>query len=226
MQNRAPVITIDGPSGSGKGTVAYRLAKHLGWHYLDSGALYRAIGWAVLHEKIDFNNSEKLSDLLRNLKMDIEEQPDSYRLIVNGEDITDSMRSEEVGNISSKVSAIPLVRAALLQKQRDFQRSPGLVTDGRDMGTIVFPKADLKFFLIADLKERAKRRLKQLKIEENDASLRQIEEFLAKRDQRDENREISPAKPASDVIIIDTTHLSVPEVLEKVVEHVAAKLGG
>lgn len=225
MKNTVPVITIDGPSGSGKGTIAYRLAQGLGWHYLDSGALYRAIGWAVLDENIDPDNHAKLKDLLTRIQIEMKESGAEYTLFVNGKDITSLMRSEEVGNISSKISAIPIVRAALLQKQRDFQKSPGLVTDGRDMGTIVFPQADLKFFLTADLKERAKRRVKQLKLEENDASLREIEEFLARRDQRDENRAISPAKPASDVIIIDTTRLSVPQVLEKVSEHVAARLG-
>ncbi len=225
MQNMPPVITIDGPSGSGKGTIAYRLAQGLGWHYLDSGALYRAIGWAVLNEEIDPTDLPQLENILKNLNIEIKESGSDYRLFANGNDITDAMRTEEVGNISSKVSAIPVVRAALLQKQRDFQKFPGLVTDGRDMGTVVFPNADLKFYLIADLKERAKRRLKQLKLEENDASLREIEEFLAKRDRRDENRAISPAKPASDVIMIDTTFLSVPQVLEKVSEHVAAVLG-
>lgn len=225
MEQKAPVITIDGPSGSGKGTIACRLAQKLGWHYLDSGALYRAIGWAVLHEGIESHDHAGLENLLKHLEIEIKESGPEYRLFANGQDITEAMRTEEVGNTSSKVSAIPMVRAALLQKQRDFQKSPGLVTDGRDMGTVVFPKADLKFYLIADLKERAKRRLKQLKLEENDASLREIEEFLAARDQRDENRAISPAKPARDVIIIDTTFLSVQQVLEKVSEHVAAVLG-
>lgn len=224
MQNQAPVITIDGPSGSGKGTIACGLAKRLNWHYLDSGALYRAIAWAVLQEKIDPSEHEKLEALLNRLDIEIKESGSEYRLFVNGEDVTIPIRTEEVGNTSSRLSAIPMVRAALLQKQRDFQRSPGLVTDGRDMGTVVFPKAKLKFYLVADLKERAKRRLKQLKLEENDASLREIEAFLAKRDLRDENRRISPAKPASDVIMIDTTFLSVPQVLEKVSEHVAAVL--
>jgi cytidylate kinase len=222
---KALVITIDGPSGSGKGTIAYHLAKHLGWHYLDSGALYRAIGWAVLEEGIDPEDHQALEALLNSIQIEIKECKHDYRLIVNNRDISEEMRTEEVGNISSKVSAIPMVRAALLQKQRDFQRQPGLVTDGRDMGTVVFPEADLKLYITADLKERAKRRLKQLKIEENDASLRELEALLAKRDQRDENRAISPAKPASDVIIIDTTAMSISEVLEKVYEQVNAILG-
>lgn len=225
MKIQVPVITIDGPSGSGKGTIASLLAKHLGWHYLDSGALYRAIAWAALQQKIHPDEQTKLEDLLKHIQIDIRESEGEYAIFVNGEDITEDMRSEEVGNVSSKLSAIPMVRATLLQKQRDFQKKPGLVTDGRDMGTVVFPHADLKFYLIADLKERAKRRLKQLKLEENDASLREIEEFLAKRDQRDENRKISPAKPASDVILIDTTRLSIPEVLEAMKEHVEAVLG-
>ncbi len=225
MKNSVPVITIDGPSGSGKGTIASQLAQRLGWHFLDSGALYRAIGWAVLNEKIDSSDLSRLESLLHRLAIEIKESKGDYRVFANGQDITAAIRTEEVGNISSKVSSIPLVRAALLQKQRDFQKLPGLVTDGRDMGTVVFPNANLKFYLIAELKERAKRRLKQLKLVENDASLREIEELLAARDQRDENREISPAKPASDVIIIDTTFLSVPKVLEKVSEHIAAELG-
>lgn len=222
MSSKVPVITIDGPSGSGKGTIAQRLAKKLGWHFLDSGGLYRAVGWAVLHEKIDPTDHDALQKLIKriNIHMEIEQISDEAHIICNNQDVTNEIRSEACGQMASITSAIPFVRAALLDRQREMRKMPGLVTDGRDMGTVVFPDATLKFYFVASVEERAKRRFNQLKQRGKDVNLRDIQMELHTRDERDANRTIAPARPAADVFMIDTTHLDIGGVLQAVWEQV------
>lgn len=217
-----PVITIDGPSGSGKGTIAQLLAKELKWHFLDSGALYRAIAWAVLHEKIDPSDHVALQKLIShmNIKMQVSDISDDAKVLVDNHDITDEMRSEACSQMASITSAIPLVRAALLDRQRAMRQAPGLVTDGRDMGTVVFPDAQLKFYVTASLDERAKRRYNQLKRNGKDVNLAGIHRELSVRDERDANRAIAPLIPADDVILIDTTHLDIESVMQLVLQKV------
>ena len=216
-----PVITIDGPSGSGKGTIAQLLAKKLRWHFLDSGALYRAIGWAVLHENINPSDHIMLQKLVSTVRieMHIPDRGEDASIICNDREITDDIRTEECGQMASITSAIPFVRAALMDRQRAMRKAPGLVTDGRDMGTVVFPDADLKFYLTASIEERALRRFNQLKNKGKHVSLRDVQEELRVRDQRDTNRAIAPSKPAEDVVFIDTTHLGVADVLQLVLQH-------
>ncbi|MDP1573828.1 MAG: (d)CMP kinase [Coxiellaceae bacterium] len=222
-----PVITIDGPSGSGKGTIAQKIAKKLGWHYLDSGAIYRAVGWKVLQSGIDPNNHDALRNLINNVK--IEMQPDDIwheaKIFCNNQEVTSDIRSEACGQMASITSAIPFVREAMLARQRDMRQEPGLVTDGRDMGTIVFPEATIKFFFLASVEERAKRRYNQLINKGQHANLRDIRDELHVRDERDANRSIAPTKPAADAILIDTTHLDVNGVVEVVWQHVQRILG-
>lgn len=222
-----PVITIDGPSASGKGTIAQKVAKILGWHFLDSGALYRAVGWAALDAKVDPNDHVALQNLINHIKINtqIADLGEDAIIIVNNYDVTEDIRSEACGQMASITSAIPFVRAALLDRQRAFRQPPGLVTDGRDMGTVVFPDANLKFYVTASVEERARRRFNQLKQKGKDVSLAAILRELSVRDERDANRAIAPAKPADDVILIDTTHLDIDGVLQLVMKHVHEVFG-
>ncbi len=223
-----PVITIDGPSGSGKGTIAQLLAKQLKWHFLDSGVLYRAIGWAVLHQKISTDDQAALKKLVDtiDIKMQIADIGDEAKIMVDQQDITDDIRSEACSQMASITSAIPFVRAALLERQRQFRQMPGLVTDGRDMGTVVFPDATIKFYLTASVEERANRRYSQLKQKGKHVSLPDILRELHARDERDANRAIAPAKPADDVILVDTTSLDVNGAFQTVLQHVKKRIGG
>jgi cytidylate kinase len=225
MENHIPAITIDGPSGVGKGTIAHRVAKQLGWHLLDSGAIYRAIGWALLHYNVDINDESELKHLLKQVQITIEDPKlgQSPKIICDGHEITDAIRQEACGNIASQVSALPVVRQAVLQYQRDFRRLPGLVADGRDMGTVVFPDATVKFFFDANPLERARRRYQQLQDQGINVSLRDIQADLVARDQRDKERAISPTKPAVDAIIIDTTHLDIDEVFSLILQQIKQK---
>ena len=222
-----PVITIDGPSGSGKGTIAQKIAKKLGWHYLDSGAIYRAFAWKVLQTGTDPANHEALKNLISNVK--IEMQPDDIGheavIFCDNQDVTSDIRGEICGQMASITSSIPFVRDAMLARQQDMRQEPGLVTDGRDMGTIVFPDATIKFFFLASVEERAKRRYNQLISKGQHANLRDIQEELRVRDERDANRKVAPTKPAADAILIDTTHLNVEGVVEAVWQHVQRILG-
>ncbi|OGT95520.1 MAG: cytidylate kinase [Gammaproteobacteria bacterium RIFOXYB2_FULL_38_6] len=210
-----PVITLDGPSGSGKGTLSQLLADKLGWHYLDSGAIYRMAAWAVLAKKISLADETKLKAVLENLNLAIELDKNHVpHYYCEGQEITQAIREETCSMTASKIAAMPMVRSLLLQRQRDFRKAPGLVTDGRDMGTIVFPDASFKFFIMASMEERAKRRYLQLKSQRINGSLARIQEDLEERDRRDRERSISPLKPASGAVVVDTTHLTVPEVLD------------
>lgn len=222
MSNLAPVITIDGVSGSGKGTIAQLLAKKLGWHFLDSGALYRAFAWAVINSKIDPGDHDAVAALIPHIhiEMRISERGELAEIFYDNQDITKEIRSEACSQMASKCSAIPFVREALLNQQRSFRQLPGLVTDGRDMGTVVFPDAAVKFYFQASASVRALRRYNQLKQGDKHVNLRDIEMELRERDERDANRPISPLKPAENAIMINTEQASINEVLEKVLMHV------
>jgi cytidylate kinase len=208
------IITIDGPSGSGKGTIAALLAERLGWRVLDSGALYRLVGLATERAGISFDNEEKITEIARNMDVRFE----AGRVLMGGEDVSLSIRSETAGNNASKVAALPAVRQALLEWQREQAGEPGLVADGRDMGTVVFPDAPLKIFLDASAEERAKRRHKQLMEKGLAANLDNLTAEIRERDERDRNRAVAPLRPAEDALVIDSTALSIAAVLDRVLE--------
>lgn len=213
----APVITIDGPSGSGKGTIGQILAHHLGWHFLDSGALYRAVGYLAFKQGLPADDVDRLARLARDVDISFEISADQpAKVLLNGADAGDGLRTEEAGAMASKVAAIPEVRTALLNKQYAFQQSPGLVADGRDMGTVVFPHAFLKVFLTASPEVRAERRYKQLKNKGFDANLPRLLGEIRDRDARDAARVVSPLRPAADACILDTSTLSISEVVEQI----------
>ncbi|MGD8796580.1 MAG: (d)CMP kinase [Thiohalophilus sp.] len=215
-----PVLTLDGPSGSGKGTVASRVARVLGWHLLDSGALYRLVALGAARRGIDMQDEAALADYALNMDVDFEVQADSGEVLakLDGEPVGNAIRTEQVGNDASKVAALGEVREALLQRQRDFRQPPGLVADGRDMGTTVFPDAGLKIYLTASAEVRAERRYKQLKDKGISASLAGLQQEIAERDARDTERQSSPLKPATDAIELDTSSLGIDEVVERVLE--------
>ncbi|MEB0203927.1 (d)CMP kinase [Pseudomonas sp. CCC3.1] len=221
----APVITIDGPSGSGKGTVAGRLAEHLGWKLLDSGALYRLLAFAAGKHSVALDNEQLLSQLAAHLDVQFvgATEGKSARIVLEGEDVTLAIRNETVAAGASTVAALPAVREALLQRQRAFQELPGLVADGRDMGTVVFPEAPLKIFLTASAEERARRRYLQLKAKGDDVSLPRLLDEIRARDERDTQRAIAPLKPAADAIQLDSTELSIEQVLERIKSEIALR---
>jgi cytidylate kinase len=208
------IITIDGPSGSGKGTVAGLLAERLGWRVLDSGALYRLVGLSVERAGISTENEAKIAEIARNLDVRFE----AGTVLMGGEDVSLAIRSETAGNNASKVAALPAVRQALLDWQRRQAGDPGLVADGRDMGTVVFPAAPVKIFLDASAEERAKRRYKQLMEKGLPANLPTLTAEIRERDERDRNRAVAPLRPAEDAVVIDSTSLGIEAVLEKVLE--------
>lgn len=221
MNKTAPqVICLDGPSGVGKGTICLAVAKKLGWHILDSGSLYRITALQVSREFPDQSIYEideaQLAEIALNLSVSYEEENDELKIFLDGEDITQLIRNEKIGARASQVAAISMVREALLARQRAFLVEPGLVADGRDMGTVVFPQAELKIYLTASAEERAHRRYKQLKDKGIDANLSSLVEELRLRDDRDMNRKAAPLKPASDAIIIDTTTLDINQVMNEV----------
>jgi cytidylate kinase len=217
-----PVLTIDGPSGSGKGTISRAVADTLGWHLLDSGALYRAVGFAAGEEGIDLSDAEAVTRCAETTKITFRDPQDGgeTRVIVNGHDATDELRTETAGGAASAIAAIPSVRTALFEKQRAFRRVPGLVADGRDMGTVVFADAPYKVFLTASAGERARRRYKQLKEKGLNVTLSSLLREIEARDERDANRKVAPLRPASGALIVDTTGMPVAEVVAKVLSAV------
>ncbi|MGQ7242443.1 (d)CMP kinase [Salinicola sp. V024] len=216
MSEAAPIVTIDGPGGAGKGTISRMIAEHMGWHLLDSGALYRLIALSALRKGVAVDDARALSEQAQNLDVVFAVENGAMQILLEGDDVTQAIRSEGVGSAASQVAALPPVREALLQRQRDFRQAPGLVADGRDMGTVVFPDASLKIYLTASAKERARRRLLQLQQAGEDARLSTLLKEIQARDARDMQRAVAPLKPAEDAVELDTTQLDIPEVVERI----------
>jgi len=213
----APVLTVDGPSGSGKGTVGVRIARELGWHFLDSGALYRLVGLAATRAGVPFSAGAALARLAGQMDVSFRlTDAGEVRVLLDGAGVSDEIRTEVAGDWASQVAAMPEVRTALLARQRDFRRPPGLVADGRDMGTTVFPQATLKIYLTASPEIRAQRRYKQLMDKGFDVNLPRLLDEIRSRDARDAGREASPLKPAADAVIIDTSEISIDEVVTRI----------
>jgi len=212
-----PVISVDGPSGSGKGTVAARLASTLGFHYLDSGAIYRTLGIALNKENVNFRNIHQISKIYSKSHIFFDSDKPG-RVILNGEDVSSVIRTDLGSESASRLGQIPEIREVLLEGQRAYRKAPGLVADGRDMGTVVFPDANLKIFLTASLNERANRRYKQLISKGIDAMLPDLLRDLNQRDSRDAERRVSPLKPAEDAMVLDSTDLSIDDVVSQILE--------
>ncbi|MDN3521032.1 (d)CMP kinase [Halomonas ramblicola] len=213
-----PVLTVDGPGGAGKGTISRLVAERLGWHLLDSGALYRLTALAAGRHGVALDDEVGLAGVAAGLDVVFLAEGEATRVHLEGEDATTAIRTEQVGDAASQVAALPQVRQALLQRQRDFCQPPGLVADGRDMGTVVFTDAPLKIFLTASAEERARRRQLQLRESGVDASLSSLLKEIQARDARDMQRSVAPLKPASDAIMLDTTRLTIPEVVDRLTE--------
>ena len=225
MGKQVPVVTLDGPGGAGKGTISYLLAKELGWHLLDSGAMYRVLALAALNHGLSLEDEKSLGQLAEVLDVEFRPAADSpvCEVFLEGQNVSNDIRTEAAGNNASIVAALPAVRAGLLARQKAFQSEPGLIADGRDMGTVVFPLAPVKIFLTASAEERASRRYKQLKEKGFDVSLRDLLYEIKERDDRDANRSVSPLKPADDAILLDSTDLAIEKVFEQVLEAITDK---
>ncbi len=217
------IITVDGPSGAGKGTLCYALAEKLGFDFLDSGAIYRITALDALKKQVNLENEDAVAEVGRNLNVQFVPDNGEVNVILDGENVGDQIRTAEAGQNASKVAAFPKVREALLQRQRDFACEKGLVADGRDMGTIVFPEAQIKLFLDASAEERAKRRVKQLQLKGFNANFERILGEIKERDYRDRNRAVAPLVPAKDALVLDSTHLSIDEVIRQALEYISSK---
>ncbi len=225
--NKAQVLAIDGPSGSGKGTIARAVAAELGWHLLDSGALYRLTALHACRQDVPLDDEHALADMAAGLPVAfLQDEQGEPHIQLAEEDVTWQIRTEQVGDAASRVAAIPVVREALLQRQRDFRQSPGLVADGRDMGTVVFPDAQVKIFMTASAEERARRRYNQLKEQGVGVTLASLSEEIAERDRRDAERSAAPLRPSRDALELDTTGVPVDEVIGRVLAQVRARLAG
>ncbi len=212
-----PIITIDGPSGSGKGTISQKLAQHLNWHYLDSGAIYRVLAYMIEQQQLDPQDTVQIQSQLKQQQIDFK----ASKVYLNQQDISLEIRTETCGNMASKIASLPTIRPLLLQWQRDFCQAPGLVADGRDMGTVVFPDAQLKVFLTASLEERAKRRYRQLQEQNKHASLAQIKTEMAVRDQRDSQRVIAPLVATEQALTIDSTDKTIDQVIDLILDRLS-----
>ncbi|MBT2988677.1 MAG: (d)CMP kinase [Candidatus Thiodiazotropha sp. (ex Ctena orbiculata)] len=215
-----PVITVDGPSGSGKGTLAQRIAETLGWHFLDSGAIYRVLGLMVERAGISGEKIDKISEMAANMPLAF----DRGKVLLDGEDVSELIRTETIGNQASKVAAIPQVREALLAWQRKYAKAPGLVADGRDMGTVVFPQAEVKIFLTASAEERAQRRYKQLKEKGLGVNLARLTDEIRERDERDSKRAVAPLVASNSAYQLDSTAMTIDEVFQRAMHKIRASL--
>lgn len=219
-----PVITIDGPSGAGKGTLCKVLAEKLGWNLLDSGAIYRVLALAALHHQIDLTAEDALAPMAAHLDVRFIASSAMLQVVLEGEDVSQAIRSQTVSDTASKIAAFPRVREALLRRQRAFREAPGLIADGRDMGTVVFPEAQVKIFLDASAQERAQRRFLQLQEMGNDVKFERLLTEIEQRDERDRNRAVAPLKAASDALIIDSTGIPLAQVVEQTFAYITQVL--
>jgi len=224
MSSHTPVVTVDGPSGAGKGTLCMLLSKKLGFHLLDSGAIYRVLALAAIHHGVDLESEDALVPIATHLDVQFIAEGDLVKVILEGEDVSGELRKEETGMAASKVAALPRVREALLRRQRAFAEGQGLIADGRDMGTVVFPEAEAKIFLDASAEERAQRRLKQLQDKGLDVKFADLLSEIQERDDRDRNRPVAPLRPAEDALLLDSTSMSIDEVVEKALQYIESKL--
>ena len=221
MKKKGPVIAIDGPSGAGKSTIARLLAEQLGYVYIDTGAMYRAIGWKTKREGIEPTDEKKMAELCGRTEVSIRQLSKSAAFFVDGQDVTGEIRTPEMGMMASAVSKSPSVRARLLTLQRDLGKCGGVVMDGRDIGTVVFPDADAKFYLDASAEERGRRRYLELKAKGLEVDLAQITQEIRDRDSQDSGRSIAPLRRADDAVLIDSTEMDIKAVLDKMLSEIA-----
>ncbi|NUF27336.1 cytidylate kinase [Gilliamella bombicola] len=224
MNKFVPVVAVDGPSGVGKGTLCQALANHFKWHLLDSGAIYRVLALSALKQGIALDDESQLAQLALNLPLTFDTYGCDVKVLLDNVDVTNEIRTEQTGGAASKVAAINSVRTALLQRQRDFRKAPGLIADGRDMGSVVFSDAPVKIFLDASAHSRAERRMKQLQDRQNHVKFAEILQEITARDERDRNRVVAPLKPAVDALIIDTTSLSIQDVFNQSITYINKKI--
>ncbi|GIU49593.1 cytidylate kinase [Shewanella sairae] len=226
MSERAPVVTVDGPSGAGKGTISQLLAERLGFKLLDSGAIYRVLALAAIHHNVELDNEESLTLLAAHLDVQFVtgNENKGIKVVLEGEDVSLTIRSQECSNAASKVAAFPRVREALLRRQRAFAEAPGLIADGRDMGTVVFPATPAKLYLTATAEERAQRRYNQLQDKGFDVNIDQLLAEIKERDDRDMNRSVAPLVPAEGALVIDTTNINIEDVLDMALTHIHKQL--